>query len=97
MVEIAHKGWEFDLMGMVLVCAWKDGYGDVGLSVGWNLETFPDLFVVLRGRLVLCCCFLVFFPVPPIWIPKCPPFFFKERKSGIHAVLNDFWDMELGD
>jgi hypothetical protein len=21
MVEIAHKGWEFDLMGMVLVCA----------------------------------------------------------------------------
>jgi len=69
MVEIAH-----DLMGMVLVCVWKDGYGDVGLWIDRNLETFPDFFV---GPLLF---FLGFFPwFPPFEFPSVHHFFVGEK------------------
>ena len=91
MVEIAH-----DLMGMVLVCVWKDGYDDVGLWVGWNQETFPDFFV---GSLLL---FLGFFSlVPPIWIPQCPPFLSRRENLELmqYWMISRTWflEMELRD
>jgi hypothetical protein len=41
--------------------------------------------------------FLDFFPGSTHLNSPLSTFFFKERKSGINAVLNDFWDLIPGD
>jgi len=65
-----YKGWDMveiarDLMGMVLVCVWKDGYGDVGLSGRLKSGNISRLLCCSPWEACPLLLFLGFFP----WFP----------------------------